>query len=658
MSIDKPASLAELTARLGGQIKEKKVAVVKTEAEHFGTVEEYLAGLEDILQGDLDGKTLRYWIDSSALVLGKNLAKESLTTAEGKNVAEGIGEITATEEEIAENNELLQKTAEAAGMTVDELLGDKENEIAQAIARLREEKAAQVAELRTALQAYALELVHTLQEGNRRKLGMTKDELAKWEEKFAAVEALPQDYDSYAARLEQEFISTKRRSAEIVGYSETLVESKERSIAVHEKVWGDYAHHIVEVLEKELPGDENEEKRRHLLAGLLRKGDDNLLRVLSNTNEPAIIIQDEAREALPEPVVLDIAKRGAIASMLSGLKLHDIYKSGSREENEKNRAAYVECVKIIAALDMPDTWGTATWGGTYISGRNLFRGDHKEAEIKTQALFKERAAREVGLANEVDAVVKFLHDGLDEKGRDQVTGGQGDYRVRSPVWRTLRNNPPEFSPAIPAPVSPDGVFYSQMDTPATSRVATQQATSAARAFMQGLSNTLNKDKLQHERRPVTPADVEARNNSRILAAEQQALATMNEGEEGRKAVERVQTEKTAVEQRLQQQIQALEAKLGTSGQEIKAVREELAQARQYARQEQDTLAREKEALVRENETQGRKLERAEKKATDATTAMNSLLEQLREAADKPAGFLGGGLKEAIKAILEKAQSKK
>ncbi|MCR4313707.1 MAG: hypothetical protein NUV84_00465, partial [Candidatus Uhrbacteria bacterium] len=178
--MDKPRPLAELTARLGEEVNEKKVKAVKSEAEHFRTVTEYLAGLEQILSGDLASKELRYWIDSTADVLGKNLAKESLATTEGKSIAEGIDELVATEQEIADNNKILQKTADAAGTSIEKLLSDQDSEIALAIVQLREEKTTQINELRTALQTYALELVHTLQKGNRQKLGMTQDELAAW----------------------------------------------------------------------------------------------------------------------------------------------------------------------------------------------------------------------------------------------------------------------------------------------------------------------------------------------------------------------------------------------------------------------------------------------------------------------------------------------
>ena len=236
MSTEKSGSLEELAILLENQTKKKKETALRAETERFMSIEEYLQCLENLLSGEPDGKTLRYWIDSSALVLGKNLAIESFASAQGKNVAEGISEMTAIEQEITTNTERLRKTAEAADMTVEELLGDKENEIVREVTRLREEKTTQVAELRTALQAYALELVHTLQEGNRRKLGMTREALATWEEKFAAVDVLPQDYGSYVARVEQDFVATKRRSVEAANYNETLVESKEHLIAVNDKV--------------------------------------------------------------------------------------------------------------------------------------------------------------------------------------------------------------------------------------------------------------------------------------------------------------------------------------------------------------------------------------------------------------------------------------
>lgn len=654
MSKEMP-SLTGLTARLRDQAKEKKIAATKVESGILETAREYLTHLERILNDDLNGKTLRLWIDSTAHALGKNLSEEVLDSLGKKKVADGIGELVETEKEIAESNRILKDVAEMTGISVEELLGDTENEVAQAIVRLQEEKTAQVHELQTALRAYALELVHTLQEGNKRKLGMTKDELTEWEKKFVTVESMPQDYDSYAERLEQEFVAAKRQLVEFPGRSESAVDSKERSIAISEKLWGDYARHIVEILAKELPGDENEEKRRHLLAGLLRKGNDNLLYTISHNNEFAVKIHEDVLSALPESAVLDMARLGLTASMFSGLRLHDSSKKDGLERNKDNRIAYIECIKAIVALEMPETQeDLSERRGRFISGPNAFDKSSEDG-FNSAALLK-RIAQEVDLANQVDAAIKFLYDGLDETQKQNVSHWQNDYRVLSPVWRTLQNNPATFTPAFQVPVTPDGVFYSKMDEPEESRVSMQEATKRAGAFVQGLSSTLNKGKLQHERRAVTPADVKARNESRIFAAEQQALSAVSESDKGKEALKKAFAEKEAVEAQLRAQIGFLEGRIEVVNRERETAMGQLSEALSVAQEDQKKAAAEKVRLLNVNETQKGELGKSKKELADATSAMTLLLGELREAVKKP-GVFGGDLKAAVSAILEREQPK-
>ena len=398
----------------------------------------------------------------------------------------------------------------------------------------------------------------------------------------------------------------------------------------------------MEVLEKELPGDNNEEKRRHLLAGLLCENHKNFLEVI--LDQEVIIIQDEALKPLPRSAVIALAKHYVTATMLSRLKLTG-WNDGANPQK-----AYKQCISIIAALNEPKGVRVAQNGGEYVSIKSS-GWDTPEDKEKRKVLLQDVNAREVGLANKADVVIKFLYKGLNEKEQRQVTRNQDDYRILSPVWRTVQNNPPVFTPDIPAPVTPDGVFYSQLDVPAASRVTSQQATKEANSFLQDLSNILNKDKLHHERKAVTPLDVEVKNNARVLAAEQQALATIHEGAEGRKAAENARAEGLVTEQRLQEKIQELETRLEASGKEREAADKELVEARKGLEEEQERLTQENRKLISENLEQKRRIKAFENKAADTTAAMNALIEQLRGAVEKPAGFLGGGLKKTIEEIL-------
>jgi len=659
MPKDRPGLLIELASRLGEQAKEKKTSTVKAETEKLGKIVEYLALVENILSAnDIDVKTLKYWVDSTAYALGRKLAEESLSSSEGKSVAAGIEEIVAIEKEIAESNKILKGAAEMTGISVEKLLEDSENEAVKEIVILRQEKEAQIISLRKALQTYALDLVHTLQEGNQRKLGMSKEELIEWEKKFVSVESMPQDYDSYAERLEQEFVEAKRRLVEFPAHSPSAVDSKERSIAISEKVWGDYAHRIVEILERELPGSENEEKRRHLLAGLLREGNGSTLRVSSYQGNFAIIIHDEVRKMLSAPAVLDIARLGVKAFAISGFRLHDTSKIGGRDGNQENRKAYVECIRTMVALDLPETWGRASNdGGTHISAVFALNGDSRDERNKADTLYREKFVQEVDLANEVDAAIKFLYDGLNEQQQREVTGWDNDYRTLSPVWHMFQSSPASFRTEFSAPVTPDGIFYSKMDEPEESRVSMQQATKKAGAFMQELSSTLNKGKMQHERRPVTPADVKAVNEGRIFVAEQQALVPARDMEEKIEIIKIELAEKTASERRLIKQVSDLEAKLEAANKLMRVAEARSVQVEATAIIDRENFEEERAGYNSAKESQNRELNKAQKKADDAKSAMTTLLDELREAAKKP-GVLGGNLKAAVDAILEREQPKK
>ncbi|MBI2550726.1 hypothetical protein HYV73_00050 [Candidatus Uhrbacteria bacterium] len=662
---EKPASLAELTDQLGIKVKEKKMAVVKTEAKHYATVEDYLVALENLLQGELDGKALRYWIDSSALVLGKNLAKESLATEEGKNVADGIDEIVSTEEEIIENNEWLQKTAEAAGMTVDDMLGDEENEMAEAVRSLRAQKEARIIELRTALQSYAQQLVRTLREGNRRKLGMTTDELAVWEAKFAAIDVLPQDEKSYTERLQKEFLAIRLRGAKVRcdrvkefhnPFKDAKYTGLERRMeSQSETVWGEYAQYIVDVLIKELPGDENEEKRRHILAGLLRTDGDGLLRRVDNNKKGLnhFVIKNELINTLSVEAVYGIARQEAIAYMLSSLSL---------ESKGTNLNVFDQCIKMLNALDRE-------WLHKTSQVKTFVVADTKtdlssEEQRKESESVEERKSKEIILANEVNAILQFLYDGLTENEGYYVTNNIRKFQELSPVLqrRWVGDYLGPYTPSIPASITPDGILYSRMDAPAQTRVTMQQATDQARSFLQRLSDSLNKDKRLGERVPVTPFEVTTRNEGIILSAEQQALEAMNEAAEMKKALaaleKKAASEKADMQREYEGKIQKAESRLNDALRETNETKKVLTGVQTRSEESYEGYKKEKEELRRVIQSTELELEDAKRKATEAASTTESLLEQLREAIEKPAGFLGGGLKKVIEAILEKAESKK
>lgn len=655
-----PGSLAALTERLKTRVDEQRTTEIAAEIKHSTSIGDYFVAIEEILQGNPDGKALRHWIDSSALVLGKNLAMESLGSEEGKNVAEGIAEITATEGEIAENQKVLRELAAASGITMEELLADGQEEIIQEIVRLREEKTARIAELCTALRAYALELIHTLQEGNRRKLGMNKEELQAWQEKFAALESLPQDYRSFAARMEQDFVAAKRKPIEERRrYMEGQEQYKERSVAVSNKVWSDYAHDVVEMLNKEFPGANNEETRRHLLAGLLRNDEGSFLSVSQSGEGSALIIKEELRTVLPEKVLLEIAKRCVIARTLSRLQLHDYNYQFSEDGKQhlSNRLAYKQGIEILASLDEQSSWREASSGGAFVGGgylftvKDIFKGMIGSADDKRERVLQERGGREIDFANQVDAVVKFLFDSLSPVDQNKITKRRGGYREVSPVWRDVSRSQAEFSPGISAPVTPDGVFYSRMEEPADQRVAMREAQAKAEAFMQGLSNTLNKGRLQHERQAVSPADVESKNNARILAAEQQALSTQAEAEAGRKAIEALK-EKERVEQALRKELADMRASRDIAVVNWHEERENLRVAKADARAERENLESDRERLTRELAAAERRVTARDRKLVKAEEERSTLMAELVRGLQSP-GLMGGTLKRVVEEIVNR-----
>lgn len=660
MAEGRPGSLAALTERLKTRVDEQRTTEIAAEIKHSTSIGDYFVAIEEILQGNPDGKALRHWIDSSALVLGKNLAKESLGREEGKNVAEGIAEITATEGEIAENHKALRDLAAAEGVDMETLLADGHDEVIQAIVALREEKTARIAELRTALRAYALELIHTLQEGNRRKLGMSKDELKQWQEKFAALESLPQDYRSFAARMEQDFVAAKRKPIEERRrYMEGQEQYKERSVAVSNKVWSDYAHDVVEMLNKEFPGDTNEETRRHLLAGLLRNDEGNFLSVSQSGEGSALIIKEELRTVLPEKVLLEIAKRCVIARTLSRLQLHDYNYQFSEDGKQhlSNRLAYEQGIEILASLDEQSSWREASSGGAFVGGgylftvKDIFKGMIGSADDKRERVLQERGGREIDFANQVDATMKFLFDALSPEDQNKITKRRSGYREVSPVWKDVSRSMAAFSPSISAAVTPDGVFYSRMEEPADQRVAMREAKEKAEVFMQGLSDTLNRDRLQHERQAVSPADVESKNNARILAAEQQALSTQAEAEAGRKAIEALK-EKERIEQELRKELADMRASRDAAVVSWHEERENLRVATDAARAEKEKLEGDKDRLTRELATERRRVSARERKIEEEARAQFDLIAELAEALKSP-GFMGGTLKRVVEDIVNR-----
>ncbi len=643
---EKP-SLLELTGRLKSKAQQGKIAKVQAESEHLESIDEYLGHLEKMFSSDtLDAAELRLWLDSSAIVLGKNLSKEQIGTPEGQSIAIGLENLTDIDREIVECNDALRESAELAGVSVDALLADESNELAQQIAALRAEKIDEVRALRGALQAYGVGLVRTMQESNQKKKSMTQDELATWKEKFAAPEAMPTDYKSFAVKMQQDFIAAKQKTAkESAMWARELVEPTERDTAVREFVWGDYGKYIVEILDKELPGKENEEKRKSLLAGLLNAGGSELIEFDGGIRN-VMLMEDSLVKALPEGVAADIARHATIAQFLGTIRFPGVYPNYA-DSNDSNsvarryQGAYANCLSLLEAVGDKPSW-------KFTSGGILRRYIHgKEGNGRGEEIGREQAKKEIALANQVDAVVKFLYNGLDKATKSKIHGGSGlGYESLSPVRKVQHGYPNAVVSAISAEVTPDGVFYSSLSEPEESRVSMEQATKDARAFEQGLANALNKGKLSHDWVAESPSDVAARNASRIGAAEQQALAAVDgnaKSVETARALEGAKTEIIA----LQEQLRAATTSNAETAAQLAQSMRELSEARGTI----ETIGTQKSVLASRNEELKGEKKSATERAKNAEEQSAAILEELRAALAKP-GFLGNGLKDAVASILE------
>lgn len=466
------------TEDLGQETENAVITKSASEKELNATVAANLNQLKAFIdEGSVSGEDFKTIIDSAASISGKTLAEEKIGGPEGKTVKATLYELLEEEGAYEEGKWLLTKEAAKLKLSIDayleKCLADPTQKTFKKVVDLKDQAEKTAAELRVGIKAYAASLVDQLQANNTEKGTKADEELAEWKKTFSSVESVgAESHEDQIANIIAKFV--ERKSALTAHEdSSAIKEYKERIKTTKEVVWGNYAKAAQKFVEEQCTKEDKEHQR-------------DLLRKLFNENAPAF--QDDHFSNRPRILINESLEADLSKEVLRPLLLEFLRTS------------------FLAKTDSSST-------RTQMEALACARSGINDNPVSDEVL-QQTAAQEIPFLNALDAVNRFSHPGSAEEA----------YRQFSPILITRNERGQIYNPPLPVfglPITTEGVLYSPIDT--KNRTSDVEATKAKEAFIQQLSDALNKGKLHEDRTSATAKDKRNEAELRVTAAEQRAL---------------------------------------------------------------------------------------------------------------------------------------
>ncbi len=511
----------DLSAQLDRQTEGVVVAKAGAEKELNAAITVNLNQLKAFIdEGSASGADLKILIDAMASVSGKTLAQEKIDGPEGKTVKNALDELLEVEKEYNQGRRILAANAKKLNIDLEAYLANTENPLLQQVVTIKDEAERIATEIRIGIKAYAVSLVDHLQTNNTQKSTKTDEELARWKITFSPAEFVETGtHENQMASIVAKFVEEQAVLSEME-IAIRIPELRMSKKASKEVIWGNYAAAARKAVEERFPHKEDEDRCRDFLRKLLDTHNKPFA-IDTHTGDTMIIVNKELGDdftgEILQPIVLEYVRARLLSTVQldrSSLTLDDTMRilGIARSKEMTHQSMIAEVAKFAGH-----------------PSRNL-----------TKDITEQVATLEIAFLNQLDATVQFLFKSIPEYTQKQLSNGNGDYRLFSPIWNGDNETvtyPKNFVPRLSIQATTAGTLYSPLNT--VDGVSDGKATENKEAFTQQLSDALSKGQLREDQKPFTTKDHVIATNLGTVVAEQRALAAetaKKEAEDGMQAL--------------------------------------------------------------------------------------------------------------------------